>query len=213
MERHYILIICIATFIIYASLLFRIAKKFEHSSPYFAFIPVLNLVQFLEIGRKSSWWIAATLIPPLIIDTVLFFILSDYPYWALLVFFGVPLLGFLILVIQIARVGIYIAESSGHSKLNGFFMVVPYFGLYSLFIMGSGSVETAQESVKEEGDQEYKLDTDTLTKDDMETVESIINGLQLGVPKEEIKAVALGSGVECEKFERLYEEAEKKKTQ
>lgn len=184
-----IIIISVATYVIYATLLFRIAHQFHHPSPYLAFVPIANIGQFLGIGKVSPWWIGGSLLPPLMIDLILFFVLSEYPFWILLVFFGLPLMGLLILGIQIIRAGMYIAAQSNRSPFHGVFMMVPYVGLGSLFVLGN--------------------EPSLLTKDDKETIESIVGGLKLNIPKEEIKKVALGSGVEGERFDILLKRAEK----
>ena len=189
MELH-IIIISVATFIIYSAVLFRIAQRFCHPFPYLAFVPIANIGQFLGIGKVSPWWIGGSLLPPLIIDLILFFVFSEYPFEILLVFFGLPLLGLLILGIQIIRAGMHIAAQSNRSPFHGVFMMVPYVGLGSLFVLGN--------------------EPSPLTKDDKETIESIVGGLKLNIPKKEIKKVALESGVKEDQFDILFKKAEKR---
>ena len=202
MEQHFIIIV-VATFIIYAVLLFRVAQKCKHHSPFLAFLPILNLVQFLEMGQRKAWWVAVTLIPPLVIDVILFFILSDYPFGILLVLFGVPLIGLLILLFQIIQAGIYIAAKSGRAKTHGILIGIPYLGIPSLFLLGSKNMPPKlKKAPRPEADE-------ILEHDDRETIESLRQGLALGIPEEEIKKVALENGVKAEKFDLLYEEAKK----
>ena len=69
-------------------------------------------------------------------------------------------------------------------------MMVPYVGLGSLFVLGN--------------------EPSPLTKDDKETIESIVGGLKLNIPKKEIKKVALESGVKEDQFDILFKKAEKR---
>ena len=43
--------------------LYRIAVKTGHESPWLAFIPIVNVLQVIQIAQKPLWWFFACLIP------------------------------------------------------------------------------------------------------------------------------------------------------
>lgn len=58
-----ILVLSIAMYIYTAYCLYAIAKKTNTPNPWYAYIPILNLVLIFQIIRQSPWWILAMFIP------------------------------------------------------------------------------------------------------------------------------------------------------
>lgn len=57
------LIFGLGSYIWLAICLYKIAQKQNAENPWFAWIPILNLVLMLEIAKKPMWWIVMFLIP------------------------------------------------------------------------------------------------------------------------------------------------------
>lgn len=53
----------IAIYILLAIPLFVMGQKTEQDYPWFAFIPILNVILMLQIADKELWWILLLLIP------------------------------------------------------------------------------------------------------------------------------------------------------
>lgn len=58
-----IFIVSIAIYIYTAYCLYVIAKKANHPNPWYAYVPILNLVQMFQIIRQSPWWVLAMFVP------------------------------------------------------------------------------------------------------------------------------------------------------
>jgi hypothetical protein len=43
----------------------KIAQKLNHENPWFAWIPILNVVQLFQMGEQNPWLVALILIPGL----------------------------------------------------------------------------------------------------------------------------------------------------
>ena len=43
--------------------LFKIATKLGHENPWFAFVPILNVVQWVQMSGKEMWWVILFFIP------------------------------------------------------------------------------------------------------------------------------------------------------
>ncbi|MBN2225858.1 MAG: hypothetical protein JW763_00690 [candidate division Zixibacteria bacterium] len=57
------LLVWFAVYLYYAYSQYKIAAKTGHDSPWWAFIPVLNVFQFIQMAQKPLWWFFACLIP------------------------------------------------------------------------------------------------------------------------------------------------------
>ncbi|MDI9639639.1 DUF5684 domain-containing protein [Kamptonema cortianum] len=57
------LVYIVVASIVFGIPFFVIATKVKEDPPWFAFIPILNLVLLLKIARKEMWWIILFLIP------------------------------------------------------------------------------------------------------------------------------------------------------
>lgn len=53
----------IALYIIFAIPLYVIGQKTGQDNPWFAFVPILNIILMLQIADKDLWWILLLLIP------------------------------------------------------------------------------------------------------------------------------------------------------
>jgi len=42
---------------------FKIAQKLRHENAWFAFVPLLNTIQLVQMSRKSMWWFLFCFIP------------------------------------------------------------------------------------------------------------------------------------------------------
>jgi hypothetical protein len=63
MSQSAILLIALASYLIFAYPLYVMGTKTESTHAWFAFVPILNLVLMLEIAGKDLWWIILLLIP------------------------------------------------------------------------------------------------------------------------------------------------------
>ncbi|RME31676.1 MAG: hypothetical protein D6800_00545 [Candidatus Zixiibacteriota bacterium] len=41
----------------------KIAQKVNHENPWFAFIPILNVVQLIQMAQKPMWWLLLLFVP------------------------------------------------------------------------------------------------------------------------------------------------------
>ncbi len=62
-EMIYSILLGIGSYFLWCFLLFRLAKKVKHPSPWMAFVPILNIFQFIQLAKLSRWWFLALLIP------------------------------------------------------------------------------------------------------------------------------------------------------
>lgn len=53
----------VALYIIFAIPLYVMGQKTEQDNPWFAFIPILNIILMLQIADKELWWFLLLLIP------------------------------------------------------------------------------------------------------------------------------------------------------
>ena len=58
-----VLIISVASYIIFALPLYTMGKKIGTANAWFAFVPILNLLLMLEIAGKDLWWIILMFVP------------------------------------------------------------------------------------------------------------------------------------------------------
>lgn len=85
-----LVIFLIAAYIYISYAWMIIAKKLRYKKPWFAWVPVLNIIMMLQLGAFSAWWTLLLLIPILgwiavfvlvIIATWRIFELRNYPGW------------------------------------------------------------------------------------------------------------------------------------
>ena len=80
-------IIIIASYIYMAIVLQTIAKKTNTENGWFAWVPILNIILMLNIGKKPGWWILMILFIPFadiifaILTIVAVFKQRNYPGW------------------------------------------------------------------------------------------------------------------------------------
>ncbi|MBS1718365.1 MAG: hypothetical protein JSS72_11605 [Armatimonadetes bacterium] len=58
-----LLIFGLLSYILFALPLYAMGKKIGSNNPWFAFVPILNILLMLEIGGKPMWWIILMFIP------------------------------------------------------------------------------------------------------------------------------------------------------
>ena len=56
-------VVGIILYIYLALCMYKVAKKMNAENPWFAWIPILNIVLMIQIAKKPLWWIALMLIP------------------------------------------------------------------------------------------------------------------------------------------------------
>jgi hypothetical protein len=56
-------VVGIIVYIYMALCMYKIAKKMNAENPWFAWIPILNVVLMIQIAKKPLWWIVLMLIP------------------------------------------------------------------------------------------------------------------------------------------------------
>ncbi|MDH3324387.1 MAG: DUF5684 domain-containing protein, partial [Candidatus Peregrinibacteria bacterium] len=57
------LFVSLALVLFYFFCQFMLAKRLGHSHPWFAFVPVLQVIQFFQMGKVSAWWILLLWVP------------------------------------------------------------------------------------------------------------------------------------------------------
>jgi len=57
------LFVWFAVYLYYAWTQYKIAAKTGHESPWWSFIPILNVIQFIQMAQKPVWWFFFCLIP------------------------------------------------------------------------------------------------------------------------------------------------------
>jgi hypothetical protein len=67
------LIFCLVLYVYVALALQTIATKTNTENPWFAWIPILNLILMLNVARKPIWWIILCLIP--LVNIVIYIII------------------------------------------------------------------------------------------------------------------------------------------
>ena len=65
------LVVLLVILILNFFLQFKIAQKLGHPHSWFAFVPILQMIQFLQLGGYRGWWILSFLIP--ILPMIIFF--------------------------------------------------------------------------------------------------------------------------------------------
>ena len=65
------LVVLLVILILNFFLQFKIAQKLGHPHSWFAFVPILQMIQFLQLGGYRGWWILSFLIP--ILPIIIFF--------------------------------------------------------------------------------------------------------------------------------------------
>ena len=93
-------IFAIAAYVYFALVLQTIAKKTKTENPWFAWIPILNVILMIQIAEKPIWWIILYFIP--IVNIVIGIIIMievlkkrDYPGWWVILFF-IPIVNIII---------------------------------------------------------------------------------------------------------------------
>ena len=54
-------IVCAYIYLGYAQ--YRIAQKLGHDNPWFSFVPIVNVIQIVQMAQKPLWWFVLILIP------------------------------------------------------------------------------------------------------------------------------------------------------
>lgn len=105
-------LVCSLALYIYSGItLMTIAKKLNHSNPWFAWIPIFNMVLLLQLGDKSPWLILLALIPGI---------------------------GALILAIICVIALMTVCEKRGYDKYLGLLSLVPIANLILLGVLAWG---------------------------------------------------------------------------
>ena len=100
---------------IYTSLtMMKVAQKLNHENPWFAWIPVLNVVQIFQLGEQNPWLIALFLIPGV----------------------GALIVGVISIIAMMK-----ICEKSGYDKLLALLMLIPVGNLILLGMLAWGKRE------------------------------------------------------------------------
>jgi len=55
--------IALISYIVFALPFYRMGQKIGSDNPWYAFVPILNLVLMLEIADKELWWILLLFVP------------------------------------------------------------------------------------------------------------------------------------------------------
>jgi hypothetical protein len=56
-------LVWVAAYLFFGYCQYRIAQKAKHHSPWYAFIPFVNLFQLISMANKEWWWFVLFLIP------------------------------------------------------------------------------------------------------------------------------------------------------
>ncbi len=91
--------IMIAVYLYFGYAQYKIAQKTGHSSPWWSFIPILNVVQWVQMANKPMWWFLFCLVP--IVNVIVMAILwmeiakavNKPPFWGILML--LPFIGFI----------------------------------------------------------------------------------------------------------------------
>jgi len=57
------LLFWVALYLYFAMAQYKIAQKIGHESPWWAWVPILNLVQQVQLSGKDWWWFVLCLVP------------------------------------------------------------------------------------------------------------------------------------------------------
>jgi len=57
------MLIFFAAYLYVAYAQMKIAQKVKHENPWFAFIPILNVVQLIQMAQKPLWWLLLLFVP------------------------------------------------------------------------------------------------------------------------------------------------------
>lgn len=58
-----VLVISLITYIFSASCYYKMAKKAKLQNPWFAWVPLLNMVTLVELAQKPMWWVILMFVP------------------------------------------------------------------------------------------------------------------------------------------------------
>ena len=88
----------IIMWVVWGLIYWKIAQKLGHEYPWWAWVPILNLIQFFQLGEQSPWWI-------------------------LLLF--VPVIGWIAALVFVAMIYMKIAEKMGQESWVGLLIFLP----------------------------------------------------------------------------------------
>jgi len=64
-DQNSIALVFFALWIVYSFALFKLSKRLKHPHGWLSFVPFLQMIQYLQLGRVSSWWVILFFIPSL----------------------------------------------------------------------------------------------------------------------------------------------------
>lgn len=99
-------LIQLAFFIPLIVLQFKLAQRLKHENSWYAFIPILNVIQLLEMGRVSAWWVLIN---------------------------AIPFIGFLPFLFFLGKAYFNISERGGERPLFGLLLFVPFVNYWAMY--------------------------------------------------------------------------------
>jgi len=157
--------VVLGLYVYFAFCWYAIARKLQHSNPWWAFIPFLNMYQWVEMARKPWYWFIFMFIPAIFmyipVHMYQWFGVADKPwFWFTFMYISVFTLG------TYAVVWYDIAKARTKSSLWGICMLIPVLNLLAVLIMTLGEPHPApahpyeeKQPVREPANVESQLPT------------------------------------------------------